>query len=953
MLGEQIYLAMVCFTMRFLPAALFLPLSLAAQTFPPEQIEFFERSVRPVLAEHCIECHGKVRTEGDLRLDTREAVIKGGKDGPVVDLKNPSASILLLAVRHGGAERKIKDMPKSGPKLEEGQIAALQRWVESGVPWPPKAAPVDSIRDPRNHWSLKPIARGHQVPSGVHPIDHFVLANLSKKGLTQAPKASPDTLVRRLYFVLTGLPPTASDLATWSKEPVEKLIDHLMRSPHYGERWARHWMDVARYSDVRGYTAGGKERRFIYAYVYRDWLIRSFNEDMPYDKFIRYQLAAEQMTGDADKAHLGAMGFLTLSDDAARREIMIDDQIDVTFRGLMGLTVSCARCHDHKFDPIPTKDYYSIYGIFDNSVPPEEAPLLKAPAATPEFLKFQEELAKKEKEIDDFLDPKLAELAVEFPDLANRPIQLEGKLERQEQNTLRDLRTKRDKFVADSTVAPDRSRILKDRNPVGTARVFIRGNPGQRGDPVKQHFLTAVTGDNPALFTKGSGRLELANAIVDPSNPLTARVMVNRVWMHHFGQGLVRTPSDFGIQGQTPDQPELLDWLAAWFMDNGWSIKKLHRLILTSATWQQSSQHPKATKQELVDAENRLLWHANLRRLDFESMRDSLLQVSGHLDPRLYGRSVEIDEAPFPGRRTLYAYIDRQNLPPLFSTFDFASPQAHNAQRNYTTVSTQALFTLNSPFFLDQAKRIAALPPVASAKTPEAKVTALYQRLYGRAPRSQELEVGTRFLAAQVELAKGANGQTMSAWQYGRTEQNAAGEFVPFIPFGTWQKDRWQPESVYPSVGILSHVNLGRYGGHPGGKPEIATVARWTAPERITVLLEGTLKKGSSKGDGIRARLLKNGTEMLKEIVCAPGQSIPTQFGPIEVAAGDTIDFRLDSMERHDNDSYEWSPVVRSASNPRIRWDYSKDFGGPADLADAVEIYAQALISTNEFCFID
>jgi hypothetical protein len=192
-----------------------------------------------------------------------------------------------------------------------------------------------------------------------------------------------------------------------------------------------------------------------------------------------------------------------------------------------------------------------------------------------------------------------------------------------------------------------------------------------------------------------------------------------------------------------------------------------------------------------------------------------------------------------------------------------------------------------------------------------------------------------------------------SVWQYGRTEQNAAGEFVSFIPFGHWQKDRWQPEPVYPSTGTLSHVNLGRYGGHPGGKPEIATVARWTAPERITVLLEGTLKKGSSKGDGIRARLLKNGTELLKEIVCAPGQSIPTQFGPIEVAAGDTIDFRLDSMDRHDNDSYEWSPVVRSASNPRIRWDYSKDFGGPADLADAVEIYAQALISTNEFCFID
>jgi len=950
-LGEQIYLPMVFASMRLLFVFALFSSAASAQTYPPEQIEFFERSIRPVLADHCIECHGKVRAEGSLRLDTRADVIKGGEGGIVVDAKNASSSRLLVAVRHAGAEQKIRDMPKNAPKLADDQIAALQRWIELGVPWPADPAPVLSKRDPRNHWSLKPVVAGQVIPEGTHPIDYFVQAGLRKKRLTPAPQAAPTTLVRRAYFVLTGLPPTQADLEKWTNLPISQLFDELLASPHYGERWARHWMDVARYSDVRGYTAGGKERRFIYAYAYRDWLIHAFNEDMPYDRFVRYQLAAEQLTNEADRGHLAAMGFLTLSDDAARREILIDDQIDATFRGLMALTVSCARCHDHKFDPIPTKDYYSLYGIFDNSVPPAEAPLLRAPVDTPEYRKFQADLAAKEKAIDDFLEPELAALAVQFPDLANRPFQLEGKLDRADQNKLRDLRTQREKFVADSTQAPDRARILEDRKPVGVARVFVRGNPGQRGDAVKPHFLTAVAGDDAPVFTKGSGRLELANAIVDAKNPLTARVMVNRVWMHHFGQGLVRTPSDFGIQGQAPDQPELLDWMADWFMSNGWSVKKLHRLILTSATWQQSSLHPNAPKQELVDAENRFLWHANLRRVDFETMRDSILAVSGHLDPKLYGRSVEIHEEPFSPRRTLYAYVDRQNLPQVFSTFDFASPQAHVAQRSYTTVSTQALFTMNSPFLLEEAQRIAALPGIAEAAPIEA-VGALYRRLFAREPSEDEVALGTSFLAAQTEVAKQGNRQTMSGWQYGRSDPDPDTGGEKFVNFAVWQKDRWQPEAVYPAAGHLSHAHLHRYGGHPGG-PKIATIARWTAPKDLSVVLDGTLRKASPKGNGVRARLLKNGGELLSEIICLPGQTVPTQYGPFQVAEGDTIDFRLDSMEDHAFDSFEWNPSVRSVSGSLVRWDYSKDFGGPVDLATPLQIYAQALVSTNEFSFVD
>ena len=937
--------------MRLLILFLFLPLFCEAQPFSAEHVEFFERSIRPVLAERCVECHGKVRAESGLRLDTRADALKGGEMGIVVDLKNPSSSKLLVAVRHAGAAEKIRDMPKNGPKLADDEIAALQRWIELGLPWGAEAAPVLSKKDPLNHWSLKPLRVDQAVPEGAHPIDFFVQANLQKKRLTQAPRTDSRTLVRRVYFVLTGLPPTKEELDAWSQEPLEKLIDHLVLSPHYGERWARHWMDVARYSDVRGYTAGGKERRFVYAYAYRDWLIRAFNADLPYDQFVKLQLAAEQIVKGDNRADLAAMGFLTLTDDAARREIMIDDQIDATFRGLMGLTVSCARCHDHKFDPIPTKDYYSLYGIFDNSVAPPEAPLLKTPPDSPEYRKYVADLAEKEKAIDDFLEPRLAELAVQFPDLANRPIQLEDKMERDEKNKLRDLRTKRDKFVADSPHAPDRALILQDREKPGTARVFIRGNPGNRGEQVKAHFLTAVAGDEAPVFTKGSGRLELANAIVDTKNPLTARVMVNRVWMHHFGQGLVRTPSDFGIQGQTPDQPELLDWMADWFMRNGWSVKKLHRLILTSATWQQSSVHPKQSKQELVDSENRLLWRANIRRVDFETMRDSLLAVSGQLNPRLFGRSVEIHEEPFPPRRTLYAYIDRQNLPQVFSTFDFASPQAHVAQRSYTTVSTQALFTLNSPFLLEQSKHIAALPGLTAAADAEA-VTKLYHRIFGREPSAEEVTLGTAFLENQRIAPPGANTQTMSAWQYGFAKRDPETGAEPFEPFAEWSSNRWQPEKVYPSPGPLSHTSLHVKGGHPGPRGT-ATVARWTAPEALTIKLDGTLRKPTPKGDGVRARLMKNGNELLAEIICEPGQSVATKFGPFDVAAGDTVDFRLDAMERHDFDAYEWSPVVQTASGPPQAWEYSRDYGGPADFATPLEVYAQALVSTNEFAFVD
>ena len=746
-----------------------LPGALVAEPFPADQIEFFETSIRPVLAENCVECHGALKAESGVRLDERAEALKAVDGG------------LLAAVRHAeGSE----PMPYEKPKLPAEAIAALERWVELGLPWPEKVA-IEPGRDLLDHWSFKPLRRTDLPKDAGHPIDFFIRQQLLAKNLKAAPPADQHTLIRRLFFDLIGLPPSFEDQQRLAEKPVEEIIDELLASPNYGERWARHWLDVARYSDVKGYEAGGRERRFIYSYTYRDWVIRALNADMPYDQFVLYQLAAEQLTDESSKEHLAAMGFLTLARNG-RRNLVIDDQIDTTFRGLMGLTVSCSRCHDHKFDPIPTRDYYSLYSIFNNSIAPGEAPLIREPGDTPEHRKYLEGLAAKEKMVEDFRRPILTELAKKFPEIANREFQLEGKFSTEQRTRLRKLRADVEAYIADSPDAPDRALILNDRKPASPGFVFVRGNPSARGDKVEPRFLTATAGKDSQPFKTGSGRLEMAKAIVDPENPLTARVIVNRVWAWHFGEGLVSTPSDFGHQGESPSHPELLDWLAGWFMENGWSLKKLHRLILTSETWRQSSEHSESAQQLLVDSENRLLWRANRQRLDFEQMRDSILVASGDLVPKMFGRSVKIEREPFPFRRTVYAFVDRQNLPELFKHFDFASPQAHTPKRAYTTIPPQALFAMNHPFMLRQAQQLAAKH--AKLENLNEKVKALYKSVFGREPTESELASGVSFVRAQFEELKTdpvrKNRQTTTVWQYGYGR--GGDDFTPF-PSLRWQ----------------------------------------------------------------------------------------------------------------------------------------------------------------------
>jgi hypothetical protein len=711
--------------------------------------EFFESKVRPVLAENCFSCHGPEKQKGGLRLDSRAALLKGAGGEPVVVLGEPEKSILIKAIRHDG---ELKMPPKT--KLPAAAIEALTTWVKMGVPWPEAAGVkgASTVAEARaRHWAFQPVRT--PVPPAVRhrewaqsPLDLFILAQLEEHGLEPAPAADRRTLIRRASLDLIGLPPTPEDVEAFVSDGAadawEKVIDRLLASPRYGERWGRHWLDVARYADTKGYVFQ-EERRYPFAYTYRDYVIRAFNDDLPYDQFIVQQIAADRLPPGDDKRPLAAMGFLTLG----RRFLnsvpdIIDDRMDVVMRGLQGMTVGCARCHDHKFDPIPMKDYYSLYGVFQSSVEPKDLPVLMSPRPTPAYLAYDKELKSLEQAVKDYEEKNKEELQ---------------KRNRKVRDELKRLQSKVDRLKATHPGAPAQAMVLVDAPQPVQPVVFLRGNPTNRGPEVPRQFLEVLSAEPRKPFAQGSGRLELARAIASNENPLTARVMANRVWLYHFGKGLVRTPGDFGLRGDPPTHPELLDYLARSFMDHGWSVKQLHRTILLSATYQQSSEA--SPRPQAADPDNRLLAHQNRQRLDFEALRDSLLWASGRLDTTEGGAAVEIANAPFAPRRSVYGFIDRQNLPGLFRTFDFASPDSSTPQRHTTTVPQQALFLMNGPFVVEQAKALAARPDVTARTAAGERIDYLYRLLYGRPADADEVAMGKRF----VESAGADKG--LSAWE--------------------------------------------------------------------------------------------------------------------------------------------------------------------------------------------
>lgn len=856
----------------------------AEEAASPRSVEWFEKQVRPILAEHCYECHGPDKQRGGLRVDSREFLLKGTDNGPALVPEKPDESHLIEAIRYGG---EVKMPPKA--KLPQPLIDILTEWVKHGAVWP---ADAPSRRGPdadplawKSHWAFQPVKKP-AIPKVKQEqwlrqtLDSFVLQKLEAAGLSTSPEADRHTWLRRAYFDVIGLPPTYEEVVAFQNDTsataYETVIERLLSSPHYGERWGRHWLDVARYADTKGYVFQ-EDRNYPKAYTYRDWVVEALNRDLPYDQFLLRQLAADQLVTDENKTDLAAMGFLTLG----RRFLnnshdIIDDRIDVVMRGTMGLTVNCARCHDHKFDPIPTQDYYSLYGIFNSSIEPKDG---------------------------------------DYP-----------------------------------------LRMVDGPNP-HNIQVFVRGNPGNRGAEAPRRFLLCVAGEQRQPFKQGSGRLELAQSIVAPENPLTARVFVNRVWAHYFGAGLVLTPSDFGVRSNPPTHPELLDELAAQFMADGWSMKKLHRSILLSATYRQSSSDRPDCQAK--DPENRLVWKVNRKRLEFEGLRDNLLAVSGRLDPSLGGAAVVLTAEPFPRRRTIYGFIDRQNLPGLFRVFDLASPDQHAPLRFSTTVPQQSLYMLNSPFLMELVGQLTTRPELIAISDPERKIEQLYRWVYSRQPTERELTLSTEFIKQSLEKQP-AEIAIVSPWQYGYGEfDSKQNRIVHFQPLSKWTGQNWQGGDQLPDP-VVGWAMLHGGGGHPGDSLKHAAIRRWLAPRNGTLTIEGRLRHRSDEGDGVLCRIVSNRSGVAGEWTVQHSET-DTRVDSLTVEAGDQIDFYTDCRSAPTHDSFLWKVELKLTSTPpaeggsKTAWNSQTDFGGPTNnqLLNPWERLAQVLLMSNEFVFID
>lgn len=804
----------------------------------------FELHVRPVLAGRCYSCHTDAKS-GGLRLDSREGLLAGGKSGPAIKPGDAENSLLIQAIRQ--THPKLK-MPPGG-KLKDNEIEAIAAWVKAGAIWPAgsgKTAPYAITAEQRSFWSFRPVTapeppRVRDAKWARKALDRFILAKLEEKGLSPAPPADRRTLIRRAYLDLTGLPPTPEDVEAFerdkSPDAFAKVVDTLLASPRYGERWGRYWLDIARYSDDK--LNSTEDEPYPNSFRYRDWVISAFNVDMPYDQFVKAQIAGD-LLADKDKYEAG-LGFYALSPE------MQDDRVDATTRGFLGLTVACAQCHDHKFDPIPQSDYYALLGIFNNTE------LSEAPLAPKEQVEAYQAAKKKaddqQKALDEYIAEQsgslarmLAEQTAAYmmgePDL---DAEVAGKWKKylgspQKEHpylkawfaakTPAEKKKAADEFQelllavdAEKRAIDDRNHItlginpnrndlsqanlaslernkfvlwedffgkgkgvlyfgdgkldrflgapwklhletlhsallyyrkaippeypylqtIADKKKLGEQKVWLRGDRNNPGAPAPPHFVSVLSPGEPRKFTRGSGRADLADAIADPANPLTARVIVNRIWQHHFGQGLVRTPSNFGAQGDRPAEPELLDYLASELVRNGWSIKKLQREIMLSAEYQLSAAPNE--KALTVDPDNRLLWRFNRQRLDAESLRDDLLFAAGKLDTKEGGPAQKINKEDNT-RRTVYAFVSRRKTEPDLALFDFPNPNNTSEQRSATNVPPQRLFFMNNAWVIELAKAFAA----RLSGDDSARIDQAYRILFQRLPSPQEKKLGLDFV---------------------------------------------------------------------------------------------------------------------------------------------------------------------------------------------------------------
>ena len=898
-----------------------------ADGLPPEHVKFFTQNIAPLLAQKCYKCHSVAegKSKGGLSLDSREALRKGGDTGPSLEPGKPEKSLLIEAIEYNNKDMQMPPASMGG-KLNDAEIALFREWVKMGAPDPRKPGEelvkgklsgITGIA--RAHWSYQPLQKP-EVPKVSNAawcntaIDAFIMQKLEEKKLVASPGLSESvdgkqTLIRRAYFDLIGLPPTPDEIDAFQKDETPqafaKVVERLLASPHYGERWGRYWLDTARYSDTVGGDQNNntqKDYRYPFAWTYRDWVINALNADMPYDQFVTNQLAADLVPKNETK-NLAALGFLTVGERFPQVNDTINDRIDVMGKAFLGMTVSCARCHDHMFDPIPQKDYYALHGVFASILEPDtdEQPVLNKPDAK-KAKEFQDKLAAYEeedrveffrvlggaaqefrekaepylkaayfggrgmdeasqKERDRLVDtekldgqvanfvrqrinqetaifgplktfwdmnetdlaalgPKRAAEIAENAGKTYNPIvaakfkgfkpakpgdifalygQLFKEFEPKAQAAFAQAKAEKSKapkidkdalelaaavyqpytageldtetmkaaidrwplrvrgrgrynfsdinaLMMTHEGAPAKAMVVVDKPNPQDSRLLIRGLAGTPGDVVPRGFLEVLSPGGHALtFSQGSGRLELANAIVSKDDPIVARVLVNRIWGHHFGDGFVRTLDDLGVQSEKPSHPELVDYLAHWFINEGkWSMKNLHRFIMLSKVYQIRSFAVKSN--EDIDPDNRYLWRANVRRLDFEAMRDSMLVMSNRLDPEVGGNPVNLTDEPYSYRRTIYGYIDRGALPDIMAHFDFSDPHMPNSKRTSTIVPQQALFLMNSPFAIDVARRIIARREVTNVPDDIHRVINLYKIVFSRGPKSEEIKMAFKFL---------------------------------------------------------------------------------------------------------------------------------------------------------------------------------------------------------------
>ena len=833
--GQSLSVGLRCFA-AVVFIAVFPAAPLPAADVTTKQIQFFESKIRPLLAENCYTCHSLNANPrfANLRLDSRAGMLTGGGRGPVIVPGNPSASQLIQAVRHENLR-----MPPTG-KLAEAKIAALVEWVEMGAPWPREETieTVESGTEAKSenaagdHWAWKPVRKS--PPPGVRnddwpldPIDHFILRKLESEDFVPNPDADRYTLLRRIYLDLTGLPPTPEEIEAFvnddSAGALEKIVDRLLLSPDFGERWGRHWLDLTSYADSMGV---GRHIPAKEAWRYRDYVIASFNSDKPYDRFVREQVAGEMLDWEIDeqrREQVIATGFLAIGPwslvDADKEQLrmdVVDNQIDSIGRVFLGLTLGCARCHDHKFDPIPTREYYALAGIFRSTrtlngrishvfsdvnrtllpEPPED--LVRRAAAVGRFQKALAEANEDLKPVQAEKDRLEArkEAFDKDEEASTEKEAVEKEIEAIDKK-LEDAK-KRVGFLEFTRPGPPMAFAVADRPEPENCRINIRGNPRMLGDEVARGFLSIASTKPPPRFAdrrdlkgslyRSSGRLELADWLVDPESPLTARVMVNRIWHHLFGAGLVRTVDNFGHRGEAPSHPKLLDYLAARFVEGGWSVKSMVRKVVLTRTYRQSSRHNPAAHH--LDPENRLLWRANRRRLEAEVYRDALLAISGNLDRTRGGPSLSLDApdslaSTFPyalnrevllrgrvrHRRTVYVPTLRKSQVQeldVLNLFDFPDPNQASGARAVTTVPTQSLYLMNSPFLREQSRLAAQRLLDDNGRDDVERVSRFIMKTLNRPALEPEVSRAREFVqsfqAALAGLAEPPDDPRLEAW---------------------------------------------------------------------------------------------------------------------------------------------------------------------------------------------